>query len=207
MSIQLEARIHGAEALADVLSGAERFLARVPHGPFVIEDSLPAGEIAVGPFPVAEHGGYKELFTIWERGYLRISLGRVAAVYLVVAYRASPHEMHPTYREPTDGTPSEEYGYRAIVDAGAYRSRASFCLAALLIYSIAACNRSLIVDDGNRLKQGTECDPASVAAMFQRHADAGSFEDFSDAFCDDIDFARGWPTARAQLAELERSSS
>lgn len=89
---------------------------------------------------------------------------------------------------------------------GVYRTRASLCLGALITCAIAARNRSRILDDVNRLRQGRLADPAAIEAIFAQHGRAASFEAFADAFCDAIGFAASWPGAQAALADLDRSS-
>jgi hypothetical protein len=209
MSLQLDAKIYVTVTLADVLAQAQSILSKVPHSQFAVENPLQPSEICVGPFDVRARGPqrYKELLTIWEHKYLPISLGPIARVTLAVGYCAFPHEIDPSVYGPAEAAPGnddEERGYHARIDAD--RTRASLCLAALLAASIADQSRSRIVDEGNLLKQGRVIHPASVAAMFAKHHDAGSFEALADAFCDEIDFAPNWARARDMLAKLQRSS-
>jgi hypothetical protein len=209
VSIEIEAGVRVAVTLADVLAHAQGLLSSVPHDPIGL--GMQASEICIGPFEVAARGPrrYRELLTTWKHGYLPVSLGPVATVTLVVGYRAFPSEIDPEVWGPAEaepGTDDDERGYFAGINAGYHRTRASFCLAALLASSIADRSRSHILDEENLFKLGRIIDPGPVAAMFARYRDAGSFEELSDAFCDAIDFAPNWPRAREVLAELQRSS-
>jgi len=211
VTIELDAGIRAAVTLADVLAHARGLLSSVSHSPFGIEKSLQPGEIWIGPFEVAARGvqRYKEMFTTWKYGYLPISLGPIATVTLGLGYLAYPREIDPDVYGPAEAAPGDdddERGYRALINAGYHRTRASFCLAALLATSIADRSRSYVLDEGNLLKQGRIADPAAVAAMFAAYRGAGSFEELSDAFCDAIGFASNWPSARDTLATFHRSS-
>ncbi len=203
MTIELEAQITTGSTLAEVLADADRVLLPVPHNPFALRAVLPASEVMVGPFPVPEHGPlrYKDDYTSWEHGYLEIVLGPIAEVSLAVRYIAFLHEREPfPGRPPTTSENTEDFGYNALIHAGGFRTRASFCLAALLISTIATRNRSRIIDDVGRLKHGRAVDPAVITALFVKHRDAPSFEELADAFCDEINFAPDWARAAEELA-------
>jgi hypothetical protein len=208
VSIELEAKVTTTATLAEVLAHAESVLSRVPHRQFVIDTTVPPDAISIAPFAVAGLGvrPYDELPLWWQHGYLRISLGRIAAVTLVVRYRTLDHELKPAPIVPDLSLDDEECGFRAIVDPGVYRTKASVYLAALLTTTIAMRNGSRILDEMRLLRQGQFVDPAAVAAVLAKHSDAASFEDLADAFCEDLDLVANWPSARAELAELERSS-
>ena len=80
-------------------------------------------------------------------------------------------------------------GYCVLVNSGFLRTRESLCLACLIICAVAERNRSLILDDAeNLLKRGRFVEPAALAELFTRHANAASFTAFADAFCDDVGF-------------------
>jgi hypothetical protein len=207
MSIELEAQVRVAATLSEVLARAHSLLPPSCRNRFTIESAPPASDIVMGPFAIACRG-YKNVFSIWNHGYLRLSNGPIATVSLVIGYRAFPHEIEPgpDQRPAFVSDNDEELGYQAIVNAGLYRTRASFCLAALLITAIAERNRSSIVDEIHLLKHGRIVEPSSIAAMFARYSNVNTFELLSDAFCDDIDFQRSWPRAPELLADLQRSS-
>jgi hypothetical protein len=211
VSIELEASIREVVTLANVLAHAESLITRVPHGAFTVESSLLPDDIRIEPFEVEERGPrrYKDLLTIWRHDDLPVSLGPIAKVTMVLGYRAFPHEVDPDIwgrvdAEPEPGDDYDEGGFYAMVRP--FRTRAAFCLAALLITSIADRSRSRIVDAENLLRQGRIVDPAALAAMFASYGDAASFEELADAFCDAIEFALHWPRAHAELARLKRST-
>jgi len=191
MSIELSVKLIRPTKMADILTEAECRLSGVPHGPFrLMEPVVDPSDLLLGP-------------SRWEDDAL-ISDGRVAKVGLWVMYHRRLDELQPRGREPTDAERraiEEMAGYWAMIDAGVLRTRASFCLAALIACGIASRNRSRILDESNRLQQGQWADPDALSAVFARFKDADSFEEFADAFCDEVDFARDWPSARADLAE------
>lgn len=203
MSIELVARIITAERLIDVLGHAERYISAVPHSSFVTGANHHGADIIVGPFPVPESPGlidkarmYKDAFSMWERGHVVISVEHIARIGLAVGYRARLDEMELGSYEPTDADQRENdatAGYCALVNAGFLRTKASFCLASLVICAVAERNQSCILDDaGNVLKLGRFVNPSSLAQIFARHGGAKSFAAFAGAFCADVGFAPNW---------------
>jgi hypothetical protein len=198
MSIELQVKLNVTAPLAEILASAEGHLSGLPHDPIILAGAaMSASEILIAPAP-------------WESRGVTISTGRVARVYLWSMHYPDVEEMMPN-RGRSDMTEQERRaieetaGWWAMIDAGVYRTRASFCLAALLACAIASRNGSSIQDDAGTLRGVEQVQPGALAAMFARWQDASSFEEFADAFCDEINFAPDWPRASEELAQGERS--
>jgi len=207
MSLELQARITVAEPIEDLLAHAASYLTCVPHHPLVLEASQ-SSAIIIGPFPVSDVPGlvdpsrmYKPAFSSWPRGRIMVSSGRFADIALSVGYRARIDEVELGAYTPTaiDQVESDATaGY--CVCLGISRNKASFALASLVICAVAERNGTRVLDEGNNLlRLGRLADPAALAAIFRRHGDATSFEEFADAFCREVNFAPGWPDAAARL--------
>jgi hypothetical protein len=211
MSIELQARFTTAERLVVVLAHAERYLGGVPHDPLVVEAKIPSSEIVIGPFPPdeVERDGrrYKDPFSMWALDFVYVSTGRIARVCLTVGYRPPVDEMdHGSYELTEDDRRESEAtsGYWLMLDAGVYRTKASFCLASLVACAVAERNHSLILDESDDLKLGRFADPSALRERFSKHSQATSFEAFADAFCHEIDFASNWPDSVEELDALSR---
>jgi hypothetical protein len=181
MSISFGARITHPEPLSAVLMHAERYVASVPHSPFVVETGE-ASAIVIGPFQVLDAPGtidptrkYKEAFSGWELGDVLISTGSLAKSSLTVCYRARIDELELGEYEPTQADKAESLataGYG--VSIGAYRDKASFALASLLVCAVAERNGTRILDEGNDLlrlgRQASRCSqmPSAARSILRR---------------------------------------
>jgi hypothetical protein len=201
VSVELASQIKTSEPLADLLGHAERYLGAVPHEPFVLDEVVfRSNDVRVAPFVVPEQevGGrrYKDAFTLWPHGYLHISTGRNARIGFSVGYRASIRDIDMGSYVPTadDLDDAEECGYFVSVNSGALRTRASFCLAALVVCATAERNQARILDEADLLKHGRWIAPGTLAAMFAGYGQARSFEELADRFCREIGFGASWPT-------------
>lgn len=198
MTIQTWAMIRDPVALTDVLGHVESTIARLVRGPlvdrFVVEGATsPLSDIVLGPYPIDVTQPHPWPFLTWPAPYLSVSFGNHAMVGLAVGYQPSDQDLG-IRRELTEQQRRahlEQTGFHAILDAAFYRSRPSFCLAALLACSIATLSRSRINDDDGRLKLGEMVDPKTVAAMLATHGGAGSFVELANRFCDVIGFRIG----------------
>lgn len=207
MSIQLDAQVIKAVTLADILMDAEAYLASVPHKPFLVGPAGPTVSGLVSPAVppsgvLVGTGGWCEDVAVFT--------GRIAKIYLSITYRPGLEEMDIGRFVPNDADWSESNalrGHWARIDAAAYRTKASFCLGALIVCAIACRNSSRILDESKLLRQGRWAHPEPLAEIFAKYRGAQSFEEFADAFCEEIDFARNWQSARSVLAELEESSN
>jgi hypothetical protein len=201
VSVELESQITTSEPLADLLGHAERFLRAVPHDPFVLDEvGFRANDVRVAPFVVPEQEvgdrRYKDAFTLWPYGYLHVSTGRSARIGFSVGYHAGIREINMGSYVPTadDLYDADECGYFVTVNSGALRTKASFCLAALVVCATAERNRARILDEANLLKHGRWVAPGILAAMFAEYGQARSFEDLADQFCREIGFGASWPS-------------
>ena len=218
MSIELGALVRIAVPLADVLAHAEATIARLSRPPTMaplVVDPAPPADFAIGPFPLPKRdvppGQYPAAFTLWSSGDLDISSGRISRVGLTLAHLRTHEErglppIPPTLQTEQHRRESAELaGYRAMI--AVHRTKHSFCLAALLVHSIAILNRSRIIDDEGRLRRGGLVDPAALDELFAKHGDAETFEQFADRFCAELGFGAGWPDAAAALAAADRATS
>jgi hypothetical protein len=218
MSIELGALVRIAVPLVDVLAHAEATIAKLSRPPAMaplVVDPAPSADFVIGPFPLPKRdvppGRYPPDVTLWSSGTLDISSGPISKVGLTLAHVLTHEErglppIPPTLQTEQHRLESAELaGYRAMI--GVYRTKHSFCLAALLVHSIATLNRSRIIDDEGRLKRGDLVDPAAVAELLAKHGDAETFEQLADRFCAELGFGAGWPDAAAALAALDREQS
>jgi hypothetical protein len=215
MSIELGALVRIAVPLVDVLAHAEATIAKLSRppamAPLVVVPAPPA-DFVIGPFPLPKRdvppGRYPPSFTLWSSGNLDVSSGRISTVGVMLGHVLTHEErgLPPFPQTEQERLESAELaGYRAMISV--YRTRHSFCLAALLAHSIASLNHSRIIDDEGRLKRGGLVDPAAVAKLFAKHGDAETFEQLADRFCGEFGFGAGWPDAAAALAAADRKQS
>jgi hypothetical protein len=194
MSIELEAQVRIAVPLADVLAHAEATIAKLSRPPAMAPlalDSPLAYGLVVGPFSLAKRDARGDFpvdeWTLWEPGTVDISSGEIS-VGLTLMYAPSDEERGlpplPTEQERLEN--AEFTGYRATI--AIYRTRPSFCLAALLASSIAALNRSRIIDDQGRLGRGALVDPVTVEELLAKHGGAETFAQLADRFCGEVGF-------------------
>lgn len=194
MTVELAALVRSATPLSEVFEHVETSISRFVRTPDMARlevegTSSPRAEIIIGPFPVDRSGPRPRPFSIWAPHYLTISSGRDTCVGLAVGHLMRDEEAGISVAQLSDAERlqrAERAGYRAMIDIGFGRTRTSFALGAFLAYSIATLNRSRILDDEGRLKQGDLVDPEAVAARFANHRGARSFAEFSELFCDEL---------------------
>jgi hypothetical protein len=209
VTIELQALIRRAVPLSEVFAYAGTLISK--RATLTLEGTLRPEAVIIGPYEIPpSHDGIRRAHSSWELDYLCVSAGPIATVGLALGHVVSDEEMGfftPGQTDQQRLERAEFEGYRATIDAGFLRTRASFGLASVLACSIATLCRARIIDDEGRLKQGVELiDPAVVAAMLAKHSTATCFEELADMFCAEINFSPDWPDWRAQLAAAKRMS-
>jgi hypothetical protein len=207
VTIEIAAMIRRAVPLSEVFAYAEDLVGRRTR--LALRGVMQPKDVVIGPYEIPpSKDGIRRAISTWELDDLYVSAGRIATVSVTIAHVVSDEEMgflSPGMTEAQRRDRIEYEGYRAWINAGVHRTRASFGLAALLACSIATLCRARILDDEGQLRQGVDMvEPEVVAAMFAKHRDATCFEELADRLCADLNFAQNWPDWRAQLAAAER---
>lgn len=191
MSVEVDVKLTRSTPVSDLLGDVESYLVGIPHDPVIM--MKPSGDAASVRVEPGE-----------EAPSVYIATGRKSRVKLWNIYHRPSLELRlrPDLPQSERKAIEEASGWWSVITI--FRTRPSFCLAALLACSLARRNGVMIRDLVGYLPTDLDegrVEPDELLALFSRWQNVPSFEVLADLFCEEIGY-EGSPGFR-EFAELD----